>query len=206
VAQRDDGHVDPTTISPVLIRHSTLQQIAAGEVDTVFRRQVRPTVKAGGTLRTMIGMLAIDAVERVEPADVTEADALRAGMTRDEILAMLAAKAEGDCYRVRLHVAGEDPRIALREDAALDDATVATLRARLDRLDAASSWGPWTRATLALIAERPFVRAPDLAASMGRETQPFKEDVRKLKALGLTISHSPGYELSPRGRALLGRL
>ena len=26
--------------------------------------------------------------------------------------------------------------------------------------------------------------------------------MRKLKALGLTISHSPGYELSPRGRAL----
>ena len=25
----------------------------------------------------------------------------------------------------------------------------------------------------------------------------------KLKALGLTISHSPGYEISPRGRAYL---
>ena len=58
----------------------------------------------------------------------------------------------------------------------------------------------------ALIAERPFVRAPDLAAAMGRETLPFKEDLRKLKALGLTISHSPGYELSPRGRAQLERL
>ena len=50
------------------------------------------------------------------------------------------------------------------------------------------------------------VRAPDLAASLGRETAAFKDDVRKLKALGLTISHSPGYELSPRGRALLDRL
>ena len=45
-------------------------------------------------------------------------------MTRDEVLAMLAAKADGECYRVRLHVAGADPRIALREDAALDEATV----------------------------------------------------------------------------------
>ena len=51
-----------------------------------------------------------------------------------------------------------------------------------------------------LIADRPHVRAPDLAASVGRETAPFKNDVRKLKALGLTISHSPGYELSPRGQ------
>ena len=50
-----------------------------------------------------------------------------------------------------------------------------------------------------LIADHPHVRAPDLAASVGRETAPFKNDVRKLKALGLTISHSPGYELSPAG-------
>ncbi len=35
------------------------------------------------------------------------------------------------------------------------------------------------------------------------ETAPFKTNVRKLKALGLTISHDTGYELSPRGRASL---
>ena len=57
-----------------------------------------------------------------------------------------------------------------------------------------------------LIADHPHVRAPDLAASVARETAPFKNDVRKLKALGLTISFSPGYELSPRGQALLRRL
>ena len=34
----------------------------------------------------------------------------------------------------------------------------------------------------------------------------FKTDVRKLKKLGLTISHDVGYELSPRGRAVLQRL
>ena len=190
----------------MLIRQETLKRIAAGEVDTLFRRQRRPTVKAGGTLRTQIGMLAIDSVERIEPGDVTETDARRTGMTREAILAMLAEKADGDCYMVRIHVAGADPRIALREDAALDDQTVATLRARLDRLDRASPHGPWTRHVLRLIEERPFVRAPDLAATMGRDTHSFKEDVRKLKALGLTISHSPGYELSPRGRALLERL
>jgi hypothetical protein len=41
---------------------------------------------------------------------------------------------------------------------------------------------------------------------VGRDTAKFKNDVRKLKSLGLTISHSPGYELSPRGHALLARL
>jgi biotin operon repressor len=50
------------------------------------------------------------------------------------------------------------------------------------------------------------VRAQDLAEGLGLEKQAFKNDVRKLKGLGLTISHSPGYELSPRGMALLRRL
>jgi Mn-dependent DtxR family transcriptional regulator len=59
---------------------------------------------------------------------------------------------------------------------------------------------------LRLISERPAVRAPDLAASLGRETQPFKTDVRKLKEMGLTESLEVGYRLSPRGRAVLARL
>ena len=47
------------------------------------------------------------------------------------------------------------------------------------------------------------MRAADLAASFGRETQPFKLDVRKLKNLGLTLSLEVGYRLSPRGEAYL---
>jgi DNA-binding IclR family transcriptional regulator len=54
---------------------------------------------------------------------------------------------------------------------------------------------------LDLIAEHPGVRAPDLAATLGMETLPFKRDVRKLKELGLTESLEVGYRLSPRGRA-----
>lgn len=57
-----------------------------------------------------------------------------------------------------------------------------------------------------LLTDNPHVRAQDLAESLGLEKTVFKNDVRKLKALGLTISHSPGYELSPRGRAYLDHL
>ena len=57
---------------------------------------------------------------------------------------------------------------------------------------------------LGLIADRPGTRAPDLAASLGRETARFKADVRKLKELGLTESLEVGYRLSPRGRAYYG--
>jgi hypothetical protein len=191
----------------VLIKMAVLGRIMAGEIDTVFRRQLRPTVKAGGTLRTALGMLDIVAIDRVAPDDITDDDARRAGFAdRDAVLAFLGEKAEGDDYRVRVRPGGDDPRTVLRESADLDDAALHDLRTRLDRLDARSTHGPWTRAVLRLIAERPHVRAPDLAASLGRDTPSFKDDVRRLKALGLTISHSPGYELSPRGHAALDRL
>ena len=47
------------------------------------------------------------------------------------------------------------------------------------------------------------MRAGDLAAELGMERLPFKTDVRKLKALGLTESLDVGYRLSPRGTAFL---
>jgi hypothetical protein len=40
---------------------------------------------------------------------------------------------------------------------------------------------------------------------MGRDLDPFKIDVRKLKNLGLTRSFDVGYEVSPRGRSYLGK-
>lgn len=190
----------------MLIRRAVLDRIVGGDVDLLFRRQRRPTVRTGGTLRTQVGMLDIVSIEAVDPEDLNEVDARRAGYASvEELRADLLAKPEGACYRVEVRPGGADPRLALREDVALDDDAVRALAARLGRLDTGVR-GPWTRTFLELIAERPHVRAPDLAASIGWETAPFKEHVRKLKALGLTISHSPGYELSPRGWALLARL
>jgi len=191
----------------VLIRTAVLERIVTGEIDTQFRRQKKPTVKAGGTLRTHLGMLEIIDVSRIALDDLSDQDARRSGAAdREQVIAELTKKAEGDVYRVRLRYAGADPRLALRAHDELSDADVAALTAKLDRFDRSASTGVWTRATMRLIADNPHVRAPDLAASVGRETAPFKNDVRKLKALGLTISLSSGYELSPRGRALLRRL
>ncbi len=189
----------------MLLRQDTLDAIAAGDVDLVFRRWRRPTVKAGGRLRTRIGELGIDAVERVDPSRITAAQARRAGYeSKAALLEFLDGRDEGEVYRVRLHLAGPDARVALREQRDLTADDVATIDARLDRFDRASRHGAWTRPTLRLIAERPGTRAPDLAASVGRETAGFKTDVRKLKELGLTESLEVGYRVSPRGRAYLG--
>jgi hypothetical protein len=70
-------------------------------------------------------------------------------------------------------------------------------------MDAASAHGAWTAATLALIEAHPGVVSTHLAQKAGRERLAFKQDVRKLKQLGLTLSLAVGYELSPRGRAYL---
>jgi hypothetical protein len=190
----------------MLIPIRTLDEIAAGRVDLAFRRWAKPAVKTGGSQRTAIGVVRFDAVDPVELADVTDDDARRAGFADHAALAAeLGRHRDGQLYRISLHREGDDPRVALREDDALDGAGVAAITARLDRLDRASNHGAWTRSTLALIRDHPAVRAPDLAASVDRETQPFKLDVRKLKNLGLTISLRVGYELSPRGRAYLDR-
>jgi hypothetical protein len=186
----------------MLLSLETLRGIEAGDVTVAFRRWRRPTVRAGGTLRTRAGLLAIESVEPVEEDSITEADARRAG-AKDRADLIKRLRPEGRLYRIEFRLAGPDPRIALRGRADLDDEDRAAIDARLARFDRASRHGPWTAKVLELIAERPATRAPELAAELGRETAPFKADVRKLKELGLTESLERGYRLSPRGRAYL---
>jgi hypothetical protein len=186
----------------VLFRAADLPRIRRGEITVAFRRWKRPTVRAGGTLQTPVGVLAIDAVDPIEADAITAEDLRRAGFA-DRADLFAALRPEGELHRVAFHLAGPDPRIALRERAELDADERAGIAARLARFDAAGRDGPWTAATLALIAEHPGRRAGDLAAELGRERLPFKADVRKLKALGLTESLEVGYRLSPRGEAFL---
>lgn len=182
----------------MLVRPETFTAIKAGEVDTQFRRWTRPTVKTGGSLTTAWGVLAIDAVEPIALNDVTEGDLRRCGVaTLAELESYLAP--EGQLYCVRLHYAGEDPRIALRE-VIPDAAELAALAKKLSKMDGLE---PWTIATLSLIEQFPEKRAASLAKRMGMDQLPFKVRVRKLKALGLTESLEIGYRLSPRGTATL---
>lgn len=190
----------------MLLRKSVLDGIEQGNIDLVFRRWTRPTVKTGGTLRTQLGLLQIDLVERVELVAISEEDARRAGTDLTDLIGFLEAKADGAVYRIELGAIVPDPRVTLREDSDLSAGDVSEIAERLDRLDGLSRRGPWTRKFLRLLADNPMVRAQDLADGIGLDKVEFKNDVRKLKELGLTISHSPGYELSPRGLAFLDRI
>ena len=107
----------------MIIRRELLQKIATGDVDLAFRRWRRPTVKSGGRLRTAIGTLAIEAVDEIDEAAIDDDAVRRAGYsTREDLLASLDSGPGGTLYRIRLRLAGPDPRVELRERSELDEA------------------------------------------------------------------------------------
>jgi len=187
----------------VLLTMAVAQGIRDGSVTAVFRRWDAPRVKIGGTQRTGAGVIRFTSLIRVDDASLTEEDAHGAGMASLAALRKANQRGRGAAlYRIGVTFDRPDERVTLR--AALPDpAELAELAATLDRMDRGRRTGLWTRTILRLIEANPAVRAPDLAASLGRETRPFKLDVRKLKELGLTHSLDIGYELSPRGQAFL---
>lgn len=63
----------------MLIKLEVLEAIKRGDITLQFRRWTRPSVKAGGTLKTKVGLLRIGRIDEMDPADVTAADARNAG-------------------------------------------------------------------------------------------------------------------------------
>ncbi len=194
--------------------------LADGTITLTFRRWSRPQAKVGRTYRVGPASVLVDDVREVRVGDITDAEAKRTGEAdRAALVKRLGAATRGGRYnapkpgaeidddtvvwRVEFHrIVDTEPRLADQDQ--LSDSDVADITRRLDRLDAVSPHGPWTRTTLHLIADKPGVVSTTLAESVDRERQAFKVDVRKLKRLGLTASLEVGYRLSPRGRAFLG--
>jgi hypothetical protein len=181
------------------------EPIARGDITLTYRRWKKLQVVVGNRYRTAAGRLQVDQIDIVDPARITNADAKRAGFeSKQAILKFLRGDETIPVYRIRFHpVEGPDERSELAADDALSSADVDEIARRLERLDRASKHGAWTHDVLRAIQARPAERAIELAESFGREKEPFKLDVRKLKNLGLTISLERGYRLSPRGEAYL---
>ena len=105
----------------MLFRGNDVEGIHAGDITLAFRRWKRPTVKAGGTLRIPGGVLAIEAVDVIEPSDVTDRDAHRAGRdSRDSVLAELnRALDDHELIKVKLALTERESRheaVALLQD------------------------------------------------------------------------------------------
>ena len=169
----------------MLLRQVILQGIADGRINRVFRRWRRPTVKTDGTLKTAVGLLRIDSLEQIAESSLTANDARRSGhASLAELEAELAAHPDGTLYRIRLHLEGPDPRLALREATALSDQEWRILLAKLARLDQGGTHGPWTHRVLDAIAAHPRERAVDLSLRLALPKEWLKPNIRKLKTSG----------------------
>ncbi|HEV7720251.1 MAG TPA: hypothetical protein VGO60_03160, partial [Iamia sp.] len=125
----------------MLVQMRLREPIERGEVDLLFRRWKRLQAVVGNTYRTAAGRLTVTAVDVVDPDDLTDDDARRAGLADAEALRKtLRGDATLPTYRITVVAAeGPDPRSVLAGDDGLTDADVADLDRRLERLDRASS-------------------------------------------------------------------
>jgi hypothetical protein len=195
----------------ILFQKRFHEGIVGGTVTLTFRAWPSARVKPGGRYRCHpIGVLEVDAVDRVPVASIIDAEALAAGFAdREELIRYIREvkpdAAKGEVFRIRFHHGGDGDRVGVALDAEVDDAALAQIKAKLAAMDHRSSDGAWTARTLSLIQKHPRIAASKLAPRMGMATKPFKANVVKLKKLGLTQSFEVGYELSPRGAAFVAR-
>ncbi|WP_442578994.1 ASCH domain-containing protein [Mesorhizobium sp. ASY16-5R] len=186
----------------MLFKRETLEGIERGDVTLAFRRWKRTTVKSGGHVRTALGVVRIGAIDLTDAAALTERDARASGFASQAALRKMLGPENGDSvYRIELAGIDPDGRVAKREASEPSEQEWADLRYRFERWEkAAPGYFP---SILSLIATKPAVAAGELATALRVEKLKFKQDVRKLKELGLTESLDVGYRLSPRGGVVL---
>lgn len=190
----------------MLFKQSELEGIRKGSVTLAYRKWTKPSAKEQSLIHTGIGQVRIESVEKCTLTKITEADARKAGYSSREALLQALRTREGTLYKITLSYFGADPRLALREKSGISAHDFDLLKKKLESLDRHSKTGPWTISVLHAIQKNPGLRATDLAKKTGKEKDWLKPNIRKLKNLGLTISHEVGYSLSPRGAQLLKML
>lgn len=185
----------------MLFKADFLERISRGDVNLAFRRWRRPSVKAGGSLRTPAGVLAIDSVERWRCERLTQEDAIAAGyLGLGALHEALSPPERGDVYRIAFRWCGDDPRDALRSQGRLTPSEIEHVRQVLDALDRRED-EPWTRRVLSVIAGAEGVAASAISERVGIEKLRLKRYIRSLREIGLTESLPRGYRLSPRGKS-----
>lgn len=191
----------------MLFKQVHLEGIKSGKIKLAFRNWQKASVKAGTLLHTSIGLVEIHHVEVVRQSDITDEDACNAGFAdKKQLLKSLTYREPEKIFKISLSYHSADPRIKLREQTELSEQQFEDLKNKLQRLDNYSRQGHWTEKILAAINDNPNLHAIGIAKLTGLEKEWLKLNIRKLKNLGLTISHTVGYEISPLGEKFLARL
>jgi len=146
-------------------------------------------------------------ISEVNQENISHKESLRAGYKGlADLTRVLKSIDEGSIYKIRVKYHSADPQIKLREQTELSDKEFDQIILKLERLDKYSRQGKWTINILRAIRDNPKLRAQDLAAKTGKQKDWLKPNIRKLKYLGLTVSHEVGYTISPRGMIILDKL
>src|SRR5262245_21229969 len=106
----------------MLFTQDALSGLADGTITLTFRTWTKPQAKVGGRYRTGGLLLEVDSLTRVDPSDINDEEARRAGSASAETLRERLEKQRhgGLVWRVEFHYVGADDRIARRNDATLD--------------------------------------------------------------------------------------
>src|SRR5687767_12471854 len=98
----------------MLFTKDVVSGLADGTITLTFRTWSRPQAKAGGRYRTSGLLLEVDAISRVDPVSISDADARRAGYLSAEVLRRKLEKQghDGEVWRVEFRCLGADDRIA----------------------------------------------------------------------------------------------
>jgi len=190
----------------MLFKEIHLSGIKSGKITLAFRKWQKASVKRGSLLHTSVGLVEIRKIEIVNENDITEQDAIQAGFTdKKQLLKSLRHNSAGTIFKIPVSYHSADPRIKLREQTELSEQQFTDLKNKLERLDNRSKQGHWTNKVLLAIKNNPNLHAIGIAKLTGLEKEWLKLNIRKLKNLGLTISHNVGYELSPLGKLSVER-
>ena len=172
--------------------------IRNGKVTRSYRTWKKPQARVGGRYNLHPdGVIEVTAVAQVSPSSINDQDAIASGFEDAQALRRFLDISE-KVYLVEFTYLGAG-LVGQPERDELAPAELEALISKLEKMDARSDTA-WTGPVLSTIARDPGRRAGDLAPAFGWDTPTFKRQVRKLKALGLTLSLETGYELSARGQ------
>lgn len=188
----------------MLFKEVHLKGIKSGSIRIAFRKWKKAAARKGSLHQTSHGLIEITDIYIIEEGDISEKDIAASGFeNREALLRSLPPATGGNLYKIELRYYSEDPRIALGSQSSLTDQELLEVKKKLERMDKLEAW---TKKILLIIKGHPHQRAAELARLSGYEKEWLKLHIRKLKNLGLTISHHPGYELSPMGAFVVKEL
>lgn len=191
----------------MLFKQKQLEGIRSGKVNLAFRKWKSTVLKKGSLLKTAIGIVEITDIAVINEPHINEIDAQKAGFTDlESLLRSIHVNEIGRIYKIHVRYYGEDPRLKLRDKKSMGQGEINNLLSKLSQMDKYSRNGFWTKDILIAINDNPRMSAAQLSEITGRSKEWLKLNIRKLKNLGLTISHDPGYEISPTGKLLIPSL